>query len=582
MSVHLNIKVFSFSILLMLVSTGCSSNIKNPVTVGEDTTSNSNLTLDLSDPQFDWFKYVGNDPIYRNLSVDEGEYLNPVLAGFYPDPSITRAGDDYYLVTSSFAYFPGIPIFHSKDLVHWHQIGNVIDRPSQLDFNGLDLSAGVFAPSIIYHKGTYYVVNTPVGVGPNYIVTTTDPGGRWSDPIFLDNIRGIDPSMFFDDDGSVYFLTTDAPANQEYDGQQAIWLQKYDLEQNKAIGERIMLVNKGDVSMSKQPIWIEAPHMMKVDGKYYLIDAQGGTGPAHTEVVFRSDNVNGPFIPYENNPILTQRDIHFPREFDVQYAGHADMVQTQNGEWWAVFLGVRPYDGKHFNTGRETYLLPVTWKEGWPIILKHGDTIPVKLKRPDLPLGNSPSPPTYGNFTYIDNFDSSDLADYWIMARTPMEKWWEITKEGFLQLNARPEKISGKGNPSFIGRRQQHAYGAASVKMIYDPQKLGDVAGLVAFQAENYHYILGVTLNEKGQKEIFVKKAEGDKKNVIASKVLNGVSNNTYFLKITFEGGKYIFSYALNKNDWKNLYKDADGTVLSTNEAGGFVGTVIGMYAYSN
>src|SRR5699024_1164624 len=207
------------------------------------------------------------------------------------------------------------------------------------------------------------------------------------------------------------------------------------------------------------------------------------------------------------------------------------------------------------------------------------ETVPVKLKRPDLPYGEEPNPPTHGNFTHTDNFDSPGLADYWIMIRTPHEDWWRISEDGFLHIESRSDIISGPGNPSFIGRRQQHAYGSASTKMIYNPENLGDVAGLVAFQGEHYYYLLGVTVNEQGQKEVFVEKSEGDQKAIIASAVLEDNPDNEYYLKIEAKGAKYNFSYALQEGEWQSLYQGADGTVLSTNKAGGFVGTVIGMYA---
>jgi len=345
-----------------------------------------------ADPQFDWFKYEGNDPIYENISVGEDEYINPINAGFYPDPSITRAGDDYYMVHSSFSYYPGIPIFHSKDLVNWEQIGHVLDRPSQLPVDSLGLSEGVFAPTIEYHDGTFYVLNTIVGGGGNFIVTTEDPAGSWSDPMWLNGVGGIDPSLFFDDEGTTYILNNDAPEGEPlYQGHRAIWIRPYDLEANEPTGDAEVLVN-GGVDISEEPIWIEGPHMMKVNGEYILHNAEGGTGPQHSQVVFKGDDPMGPFTPYEDNPILTQRHISPDREFSVEYVGHADMVKTQNDEWWTVFLGVRPYDGQHFNTGRETFLLPVTWTDdNWPTILEGEETVPVKLQRPDLPRGAEPS-----------------------------------------------------------------------------------------------------------------------------------------------------------------------------------------------
>lgn len=543
--------------------------------------TSENTGRELTGPKFDWFTYEGNDPIYEGLTVAENEYINPINAGYYPDPSIVRVEDDYYMVHSSFANYPGIPIFHSTDLVNWEQIGHVLDRPSQLPVDSLQMSRGIFAATIEYNDGTFYVLSTLVDAGGNFMVTTDDPAGDWSELKWLDRVYGIDPSIFFDDNGKTYVLNNDAPkGGSTYPGHRAIWIREYDVPNNKSIGEPKMIIN-GGVDISQKPIWIEGPHIMKVNGEYILHAAEGGTGPDHSQVVLKGDNPLGPFTPYENNPILTQRHLDPNREFSVEYVGHADMVETVNGEWWTVFLGVRPYDGVHFNTGRETFLLPVTWKDGWPVILEDDETVPVKLKRPDLPLSKAPVPPQHGNFTYTDEFNNPELADYWVMLRTPHEDWWKISDDGYLQLEARADSVSGFGNPSFIGRRQQHAYGSASTKMTYDPDKTGEISGLVAFQRENYYYMLGITLNEQGQKEVFLEKAAGDQKEIIASEVLDENDGNNYYLKIEARGAEYDFSYGLSKDNWQSLYEGADGTILSTTKAGGFVGTIIGMYAYS-
>lgn len=559
-------KLISILVLLSIFSSSCSvSQDSHPGPVA----------------QFDWFTYEGSDPIYKDLTVGEDEYINPVNAGFYPDPSIVRVEDDYYMVHSSFSYYPGIPIFHSTDLVNWQQIGHVLDRPSQLPVDSLGLSRGIFAPTIEYHDGTFYVLSTLVDAGGNFMVTTDDPAGDWSDLKWLDNVGGIDPSIYFDDDGTEYVLNNDAPEGEPlYEGHRAVWIREYDVENNKSIGEPTVIIN-GGVDITQEPIWIEGPHIMKVNGEYILHAAEGGTGPNHSQVVLKGDHPLGPFTPYENNPILTQRHVSPDREFAVEYVGHADMVETEKGEWWAVFLGVRPYDGTHFNTGRETFLLPVTWEDSWPVILEGDETVPVKLTRPDLPKAVAPEPPQHGNFTYTDDFDSGELADYWIMIRPPHEEWWNLTEDGLLNIEARPEKISGLGNPSFIGRRQQHAYASATTKMSYSPEKQGDYAGLVAFQGEQYYYMLGVTLNEEGQKEIFLEKSEGDDKSIVTSDTLENTPDNEFYLRITARGAEYDFSYATEENNWKQLYEGADGTILSTNKAGGFVGTVFGMYAYS-
>jgi alpha-N-arabinofuranosidase len=530
---------------------------------------------------FESFTYEGSDPIYENLDVSSDEFINPVNAGFYPDPSIVRVENDYFMVHSSFSYYPGIPIFHSTDLVNWEQIGHVLDRPSQLPVDSLGLSRGIFAPTIEYHDGTFYVLSTLVDAGGNFMVTTSDPAGHWSDLKWLDNVGGIDPSIFFDDNGTSYVLNNDAPEDGPlYEGHRAIWIREYDVDSNLSIGEPEMIIN-GGVDITQQPIWIEGPHIMKVNGEYILHAAEGGTGPNHSQVVLKGDNPLGPFTPYENNPILTQRHLSSNRDFAVEYVGHADMVETQNGEWWTVFLGVRPYDGTHFNTGRETFLLPVTWTDGWPVILEDDKTVPLKLQRPDLPKSTPPVPPQHGNFSYTDNFDSSELSDYWVMIRNPDDVWWSLTPDGSLEIEARPDAISGLGNPSYIGRRQQHAYASASTKMTFDPRDQSDAAGLVAFQSENFYYFLGVTLTADGEREIFLEKSEGDDKKIIASKILDQDTGSDIYLKIDARGAVYDFSYGWNENNWTTLFEDADGTILSTVNAGGFVGTTFGMYAYS-
>jgi alpha-N-arabinofuranosidase len=264
------------------------------------------------------------------------------LPGWYSDPSICTNGEDYFLVTSTFTYFPGVPIFHSRDLVNWKQIGHVLDRPSQLvNIQGQHVSGGIFAPAIEYnpHNETYYMITTNVGAG-NFFVKTQDPFGEWSDPIMLPDVQGIDPSFFFDEDGKAYIVNNDAPEGRpEYDGHRVIKIQEFDVKTDKTIGPRIVLVNKGARPEDK-PIWIEGPHMYKINGKYYLMAAEGGTGDWHSEVIFRGDSPMGEFIPWENNPILTQRHLDPMRRNPITCAGHADLIQAKEGDWWAVFLHV--------------------------------------------------------------------------------------------------------------------------------------------------------------------------------------------------------------------------------------------------
>ena len=378
---------------------------------------------------FDWFEYTGRDAAFE-APVPDGSFRNPVLSGFHSDPSITAANGKFYLVASTFTFFPGIPVFESEDLVHWKQVGNAIHRPGQLDFDGLGVSRGVFAPAIEYHDGTFYVVNTSVDAGGNFIVTATDPAGPWSDPFWLPDIGGIDPSLFFDDDGKVYILNNDEPeVPVRYDGHRAIWLQEIDIAGKKPFGPRKVLID-GGVKPEENPIWIEGPHIYKVDGWYYLSDAEGGTGPQHSQVVLRSRNVWGPYEPYRDNPILTQRDLDPNRPLPITNAGHADLVQGPDGTWWATFLasrnyGVAPGKSSHYNTGREAFLLPVTWKDGWPVILPHGEKIPYVLPGPSFMKKPADQAPMTGNFTWRDEFDTVGLGKGWMTPRVPKTQWYD-------------------------------------------------------------------------------------------------------------------------------------------------------------
>jgi xylan 1,4-beta-xylosidase len=530
---------------------------------------------------FDWFEYKGNDPVYKELEKTSDQYLNPVLAGFYPDPSIVRVGEDYYLVNSSFSYYPGIPVFHSKDMVNWVQIGHVLDRPSQLKLDSLGISRGVFAPAISYYDSTFYVINTLVdGIG-NFYVTAKNPAGPWSDPILLD-FEGIDPAFFFDDNGKAYIVNNGSPKKEPlYDGHRAIWIQEFDLTTQKLIGPRKVIIN-GGVDITKKPIWIEGPHLYKTQGYYYLMAAEGGTAEDHSEVIFRSKSPWGPFIPFNKNPILTQRHLDPNRFNPITCTGHADLVETQKGEWWAVFLGCRPYENNFYNTGRQTFMLPVEWADGWPVIALGDENVAYIHQRPDLPLQESPKIPLNGNFTFRDEFNDSILAFNWNFIRTPHEKWFDIS-EGSIKIKARPMSIDSlTQQPSFIGRRQQHAFCTASTLMKFIPSKTGDKAGLIIFQNEKFYYLLALTKNEKGN-EIELIQSDNAKvgTKVMAETKINLPENGQVFLKIEARGKYYDFFYALEPDNWSMLIENVDATLLSTTKAGGFVGAYFGMYAFS-
>ncbi len=518
------------------------------------------------------------------------KFTNPILAGFYPDPSICKVDDNYYLVNSSFSYFPGIPVFHSKDLVHWKLIGHAMDRLEQLNLDGQGVSRGIFAPAIRFHKGLYYITCTLVDIGGNFVIKAKNPAGPWSNPTWLPQINGIDPSLFFDRNEKAYILYNSIPPDDKplYDGHRTIRMRAFDLDSLKPEGKEILLVN-GGVDISKKPVWIEGPHIFQKDGYYFLIAAEGGTADQHSEVVFRSTKVEGPYIPYQNNPILTQRHLDPKRKFPITCTGHADFVQTDIGKWWSVFLGSRPYppvEEGYTNIGRETFLAPVKWKDGWPVINPDYELVQYSYPYPMQSSINKDSHPYSGNFGLRDEFDQPTLHPDWVFLRTPHEKWYDLkSKKGFLSIQVRPETCAGTKNPSFIGRRQQHAQGSASVALEFSPQGSNEKAGLLVFHNEEHFYFLCKSVDGNDPVVQLYKSCTGSKRDsmelLTSQKLSEEKTGNAVYLKIEARGNSYAFFYSSALNQWSLLKDNVDATFLSTRVAGGFVGSLYAMYASS-
>ena len=523
---------------------------------------------------FEWFEYSGRDSTF-SAPLPAGSFHNPILAGYYPDPSVVRVEDKYYLVNSSFAHWPGIPIHESTDLVHWTLIGHALSDPKKLSFDGLNISRGVFAPSIHFHQGKFYIINTLVDAGGNFFVTADNPRGPWSDPVWLKEIDGIDPSFFFDDDGKAYILNNGPPEGTPlYNGHRAIWIQEFDIAGNKLIGPRKVIVN-GGTDLSKKPIWIEGPHLYKVKGVYYLMCAEGGTERNHSEVIFRGKSPWGPFEPSRNNPILTQRDLPADRPDPVTNAGHADLVQMKDGSWWALFLASRPYKDYLFNTGRETWLLPVQWKSGWPVILEHGKTVPYVVRGPKVlqPKELIDADLLGGNFTRRDDFDMVEPGHEWLQIHVPKQNWYELLNSN-LVIHPLPVNLDQKTNASFYARRQSHLRFAATAEFA-PPRFPGTAAGLAAYQNENYWYFFGARRVE-GKLQLFLERHAGKNHDVVKTATVDPIA--ALRLMMNGDGARYSFFYDAG-NGWQALQDQDDGSMLSTEIAGGFVGTVLGPFA---
>jgi xylan 1,4-beta-xylosidase len=533
---------------------------------------------------------------------DKKEFSNPILSGFYPDPSICRVGDNYYLINSTFAYYPGINVMQSKDLVNWKIIGYALSNPETFNLDGAGVSRGLFAPTIRYHDGIYYITCTLVDKGGNFVVTAKDPAGPWSDPVWLPEVNGIDPSLFFDNDGKAYLIYNSIPPDNKplYDGHRTIRIREFDYKDLKVMGEEEILVN-GGTDITQKPVWIEAPHIFRLtekgepakgsdDGYYYLICAQGGTAYDHSEVVFRSKNVYGPYVSYKNNPILTQRNLKRDRKFAITSTGHADFVQTLNDDWWAVFLGCRPYppyEKDFYNTGRETFLAPVKWIDGWPIINPGNKEVQYFYPYP-LKEQRNPGDIQYnGNLTYRDDFNSPELDLNWMFLRIPHEKWYSLSdKDGYLSIKLLPETCTGNMNPAFLAHRQQNLKCSASSSLLFNSEKENEKAGLVIFMNEHrFYYICKSSENGEPVVQLFKSTNNQDADSamqLIASvKLTKDQSTEKINFKIVADNTYYSFFYSFEDGKWIALRDNLDAAYIRAEIPKDFVGAVFAMYATS-
>lgn len=579
-------------------------------------------------PQFESFAYTGHDARYDQQFNPETHYLNPIISGTAPDPSICRKGDDYYLANSSFVYWPGIPIWHSKDLIDWDFCGYVIDRPSQAFFDDRSgIAGGVFAPDIKYCEAnqTFYLIVTIVSGSGNVIFKTTDPRQGWSEPIPVPEVGGIDPSFLFDADGKCYIVNNDEPAYPaEYSGHRAIWGREFDLNTDKVCSEPVMLLDKG-IRPAEKPIWIEGPHLYHVGDQYALMSAEGGTAEWHSEVWLAGKQPLGKFKPSATNPILTQRTLPHDRPNPVACAGHADLFCTgdvkpgtlpsaDSGEWWSVFLACTTYDGDQlYNTGRSTFLLPALWQADkvngglQPVILPDGEAIPTVCAKQEWQrdvaareaLSNTaktgglsdPKNLLRGNGTWSDDFDSDALYPLWFTLHTPsadqqtadsrLAAWYSL-HDGRLQLEPRPVRLSQQSQPSMLCRWVKNSTYTTQTRMLFTPQDSLAMAGLTLFQTERAHYAIAKCLAPDGSPEVVVVKSDKQSCDQIVGRCAIDPSCNSLPIEFRAEVDQHTVRFSFSLDDgktWTPVGDAQDADILTTNLAGGFTGCVAGIFA---
>lgn len=539
---------------------------------------------------------------------------NPILKGFYPDPSICRTGRDYYLVTSSFAYYPGIPVFHSRDLKNWKQIGNVLERASQLPLKNAGVSEGIFAPTIRYREGIYYVITTNVGNGGNFYVTAKDPAGPWSEPVYLEGAEGIDPSLFFDKDGSCYYVgTKERREGGAYFGDNEIWLQKLDLQKGKLIGESIAIWH----GSMKKSIWPEGPHLYLINGMYYLMTAEGGTEFCHSICMARSRNLTGPYEGCPGNPVFTHR--HLGHQAKVQNAGHGDLIQAENGSWYMVMLASRMQGGAS-NLGRETFLARVIWEEGWPVI-NPGErklTETVECDLPEEELGEDFEDITIDFSKGWDKRLLSLRGRRDNICEIPLKEK-DMSEENCLILHTVPETVCEKEIPAYVGIRQSSYTYRIETEMEFVP-KDKDAAGLLLFQNEKNHirlelvkrsgsyYLCCVQVKDGEETELSCVETAGKNDTEVSGERkdsereeqgrenIENIFNNKeeksgrkenmqgrIFLRMEGKDQKLSASCKSSSEEaWLTLAEGIDTEFLSTERCGGFVGCTMGPYATGN
>ena len=485
------------------------------------------------------------------------KYTNPIIPGFYPDPSICRADGRYYLVCSSFQYFPGVPLFESADLVNWKQIGHVLTRKSQLPLDGAGNAGGIYAPTIRYHEGRFYMVTTNVtGIG-NFYVWTDDIHGEWSDPIAVEQ-GGIDPSLYFEN-GRAYFMSN----GEDDNGEGGITQCEIDIETGKKLTPS-RCIYKGNGGR-----YLESPHLYKIGNEYYIMAAEGGTEYGHMVVYAKGPTVNGPFTNYPGNPVLTNRNLG---GYEIQGCGHGDIVEDENGNFWMVHLAFRQIDRwlPFHITGREVYLVPVTFGEdGWFRAGVDGIT-PKEVETDRIPEH------VVQERKLRESFADTHPGVEWVYLRSPDVSRYQFDSDaqtlklwdGGLSLEEREK------SPAFLAIRQRQMRGNVRCQVsLPESAAVGAEAGISLYMNEEHHYELAIRRTAAGY-EVIKRSAIGY---VDCIAEAASVEEPTAELRIRLDNCEYGFSCMAGgrETDLGVLMT----RYLSSEVACGFTGVMIALYA---
>jgi len=497
---------------------------------------------------------------------------NPILPGCFPDPSFCRAGDDYYIVSSTFEWFPGIPIHHSRDLVNWRLIGHILDRHSLLDLRGIPDSAGVWAPSLSFHDDVFWLIYTNVrtreGVYkdcPAYLTTAPNILGPWTDPTPVGSC-GFDPSLFHDDDGRKWLLNIQWDPRKGHSRFGGIVLQEYDHNAKRLVGPLRKILQKTELT--------EGPNIYKKDGWYYLMLAEGGTGWNHGISMARSRSIDG---PYELDPLPAVLTTRGDDAWPLQKAGHGEIVQTQSGEWYMAHLCSRPVGPeRRCILGRETALQRVVWsKDDWLRLAQGGDKPAVDLP---APAGLSAQP--WPNSSDRDDFDGRALCAHWQSLRAQAdESWASLTaRPGWLRLTGR-ESLSSLFEQSLVARRLTSVQSRIETCVEFEPTHFSQRAGLICWYDTKTHYYLRVTHHETKGRVLGITLADDTAYDELDESEIDVNDWPRYYLRAQFDNTQMQFLASPDGNTWRPIGPALDATRLSDDYGRGlhFTGAFVGL-----